>query len=121
MTSACPLLQRRDLSSGSDLSFEKVLSRDKQQCGMRLVCELEARNAAGENVGEYGQLIIDGLFRSVQRSIGHTGVIDGFFSTEVVDKLFRSTVVQKKRSIFNTDYRGQFICDRFLGSVQTQR
>ncbi|KAF0297030.1 hypothetical protein FJT64_005516 [Amphibalanus amphitrite] len=63
---------RRDLSSGgaeTELSFEKVLSRDKAQCGMRLVCELEARAAAGEQVGEYGQLIIDGLFSSHPRPV----------------------------------------------------
>jgi len=62
---------RRDVTSqgADDLSFEKVLSRDKQQCGMRLVCELEARQAAGEQVGEYGQLIIDGLFSAHPRPV----------------------------------------------------
>jgi len=54
---------RRDVSAAEEeQSFEKVLSRDKQMCGLRLVCELEARSAAGEQVGEYGQMIVDGLF-----------------------------------------------------------
>jgi len=41
-----------------EADFEKVRAQDAGHCGMRVVCELQARAAAGEALSEYGQLII---------------------------------------------------------------
>ena len=62
----CPQRRRRSAAPEDDVEgdFEKILAQDKGQCGMRVVCELEARAASGDQLSDFGKLIIS-LFGSV--------------------------------------------------------
>ncbi|XP_037089459.1 uncharacterized protein LOC119109807 [Pollicipes pollicipes] len=58
--------RRRRSTTGTgevEQDFEKIMGQDKDQCGMRVVCELEAQAALGDDVDDFGKLIIS-LFGS---------------------------------------------------------
>ena len=61
-----PQRRRRSAEPADELEgdFEKIMAQDKGQCGMRVVCELEARAASGDELSDFGRLIVS-LFGSV--------------------------------------------------------
>ncbi|KAF0293291.1 hypothetical protein FJT64_008819 [Amphibalanus amphitrite] len=52
--------RRRSTEPEDDLErdFEKIMAQDKGQCGMRVVCELEAQAASGAELSDFGRLIV---------------------------------------------------------------